>query len=166
MLIFRVLAAFNSFPFCTGMVSFSCRKEVDVASIIFLFTIHSIRHSLPNRLFEVDCPAASGKGSLLGRGREKGGRCARRDREVQLSISDIHTNSAKGRGLSGFDPCNAVARLRVDKEVFISGMFGVGANASQSLIEPDADAVIAIVYAAAVAVPRLPSSGCTLLYHV
>lgn len=82
MLIFRVLAAFNSFPFCTGMVSFSCRKEVDVASIIFLFTIHSIRHSLPNRLFEVDCPAASGEGSLLGRGREKGGRCARRDREV------------------------------------------------------------------------------------
>ena len=97
---------------------------------------------------------------------EKSGSSARRNGQVQPPLADVHANSAIGGGLGGFNPCDAVAWLRVDKEVFVSRTIGVWTDACQRLVEQYANTIVAVVHATAVTVPRLPSSGGPLLNHV
>ena len=131
-------------------------------------------------------------GTLVGSAREDGGRGAGRYFNFQLSISNFHLDVAIRCGLGASQPFDAFARLRVYEEVLVAGLLGVtaftplhlgranmfallsafvevGTDASEGLVEPDADAVVAVVYTAAIllagtaAVPRLPSCECVIV---
>ena len=104
---------------------------------------------------------------LFGRAGEERGSGALRDDNLYFPISYLHPDGAVRRRLGGPHPFDTLHGLGVDEEMPVAGTLQGRADAGEGLVEPEADAVIAVVHTAAVllagaaTVPRLPR-GCKL----
>lgn len=107
-------------------------------------------------------------GGALGQVDACGGAC--RDGELHGKAAAGHlppdADGAVGGVFGDIDPVDPGRYLGLDGEVAVGGGVSVGCNAAECLIEPCADAVEAVVYVAAFAVPVLPGGCGSVVEHV
>ena len=66
---------------------------------------------------------------------------------------DINTDGTVRCGLGGAYPVNAITTLGINEEMLVAWLVGVGTDARQCLIKPNADAVVTVVYSTSLAIP-------------
>lgn len=92
---------------------------------------------------------STAEGLLLRGIGENGGGGVFRNGDSEFILLNLNADSSIEGRLGGADMGDALAGLRVDEEVLIAGLLGVRTYAGQRLIEPDADAVVAVVHTTA-----------------